>query len=93
MAMQTKKQFGQGMTEYLIIVALIAVSAIGVYGLMGSTIRNQVASMTAELGGRSGNAATNSAKTSAAAALSVAKDNDRVNLSTFNNAGNSAISQ
>ena len=93
MAMQTKKQFGQGMTEYLIIVALIAVSAIGVYGLMGSTIRNQVASMTAELGGRSGKAATNSSKTSAAAALSVAKDNDRVNLSTFNNAGNSAISQ
>ena len=93
MAIQQKKQFGQGMTEYLIIVALIAVSAIGVYGLMGSTIRNQIASMTAELGGQSGKSATNSAKASAADALSVARDNDRVNLSTFNNAGNTAITK
>jgi len=42
---------GQGMTEYIIIVALIAVAAIGVYNLFGSTIRNQTASMAAALGG------------------------------------------
>ena len=28
------RQFGQGMTEYIIIVALIAVAAIGVYRLL-----------------------------------------------------------
>ncbi|HEV6964187.1 pilus assembly protein [Roseateles sp.] len=42
---------GQGMTEYIIIVALIAVAAIGVYNLFGSTVRNQTASMAAALGG------------------------------------------
>lgn len=93
MSIKRKTQNGQGMTEYLIIVALIAVSAIGVYGLMGSTIRNQVASMTAELGGTSGKSATISAKASAIDALSTAADNDRVTLSTFNNAGNTAISK
>ena len=36
-----KQQKGQGMTEYIIIVALIAVSAIGVYSLFGQTIRNR----------------------------------------------------
>jgi len=34
------RQFGQGMTEYIIIVALIAVAAIGVYRLFGDTLRN-----------------------------------------------------
>jgi Flp pilus assembly pilin Flp len=46
-----KKIRGQGMTEYIIIVALIAVAAIGVYNLFGSTVRNQTASMAAALGG------------------------------------------
>lgn len=42
---------GQGMTEYIIIVALIAVAAIGVYNLFGATVRNQTAGMAAALGG------------------------------------------
>ena len=46
-----KKQFGQGMTEYIIIVALIAVSAISVYNLFGKTVRTQVGELAAELGG------------------------------------------
>lgn len=46
-----KKQFGQGMTEYIIIVALIAVAAITVYNLFGDTVRGQVGDMAAELGG------------------------------------------
>ena len=46
-----KKQFGQGMTEYIIIVALIAVSAISVYNLFGRTVRTQVGDLAAELGG------------------------------------------
>lgn len=45
------KQLGQGMTEYIIIVALIAIAAIAVYGLFGKTIRNQVAGMSQELAG------------------------------------------
>ena len=46
-----KKQFGQGMTEYIIIVALIAVAAISVYNLFGQTVRTQVGDLAAELGG------------------------------------------
>jgi Flp pilus assembly pilin Flp len=45
------KQLGQGMTEYIIIVALIAISAIAVYNLFGDTVRGQVGDMAAELGG------------------------------------------
>ncbi|MCC6333004.1 MAG: hypothetical protein IT380_03330 [Myxococcales bacterium] len=35
-----KKARGQGMTEYIIIVALIAIAAIGVITLFGDNIRN-----------------------------------------------------
>lgn len=45
------RQQGQGMTEYIIIVALIAIAAIVVYNLFGSTVREQVGDMAAELGG------------------------------------------
>jgi Flp pilus assembly pilin Flp len=34
-----RKIRGQGMTEYIIIVALIAVAAIGIYRLFGDTVR------------------------------------------------------
>lgn len=45
------RQLGQGMTEYIIIVALIAIAAITVYNLFGDTVRGQVGDMAAELGG------------------------------------------
>jgi hypothetical protein len=45
------KQRGQGMTEYIIIVALIAVSAIAVYASFGKTIRQQTAGLTHEMSG------------------------------------------
>ncbi|NMM13664.1 MAG: hypothetical protein HHJ17_09025 [Rhodoferax sp.] len=51
-----KRQLGQGMTEYIIIVALIAVAAIGVYSFFGETIRAQMAGMTNELAGKDGSA-------------------------------------
>ena len=51
MASMKKKQLGQGMTEYIIIVALIAIAAIAVYNLFGDTVRGQVGDMAAELGG------------------------------------------
>ena len=57
---------GQGMTEYIIIVALIAVAAIGVYSYFGKTVRNQTASMAAALGGAEKEATTtNKAATNA----------------------------
>jgi pilus assembly protein Flp/PilA len=47
-----RKQFGQGMMEYVIIVALIAVAAIGVYSMFGKTVRNQTAGLAKEISGK-----------------------------------------
>jgi len=44
---------GQGMTEYIIIVALIAVAAIGVYTAFGKTVRGQMAVTAQALAGKS----------------------------------------
>jgi len=55
------KQAGQGMTEYIIIVALIAVAAIAVYGFFGDAIRAQMGTMTGAISGNA--AATTAGKT------------------------------
>jgi Flp pilus assembly pilin Flp len=56
-----KRMLGQGMTEYIIIVALIAIAAIGVFSSFGNVVRGQVGAMAAELGGESGKTANNNA--------------------------------
>jgi Flp pilus assembly pilin Flp len=62
------RQNGQGMTEYLIVVALIAVAAIGVYTLFGQTIRNQTAGLALEVSGQDAGAAISGAQTNATGA-------------------------
>lgn len=42
---------GQGMTEYIIIVALIAIAAIAAFTYFGRTVRTQTTAMTQALGG------------------------------------------
>ena len=64
-----KKQKGQGMVEYIIIVALIAIAAIGVYSQFGKAIRGQMAGMTNELAGEDAKAGIDEAKKSADAAI------------------------
>ncbi|MFC0253896.1 Flp family type IVb pilin [Massilia consociata] len=64
-----RKQLGQGMMEYVIIVALIAVAAIGVYSTFGQTVRNQTAGLAKEISGKDSSAqvtAAGAASTSAA---------------------------
>jgi len=43
---------GQGMTEYIIVVALIAVAAIGVYTAFGDVVRGQTSVAAVALSGR-----------------------------------------
>jgi Flp pilus assembly pilin Flp len=65
------RQLGQGMTEYIIIVALVAVAGIGTYKFFGQTVRNQMASLAQEVGGTNNTgrqAATTSANSAATAA-------------------------
>jgi hypothetical protein len=56
---------GQGMTEYIIIVAVIAIAAIGVFSLFGKTARDQVAGLASELAGKSGETDRGNALTAA----------------------------
>ncbi|MGX2951898.1 Flp family type IVb pilin [Shewanella algae] len=79
---------GQGMTEYIIIVALIAVSAIGVYSFFGKTIRNQVAGLATEMSGVDSTAQIGAAKTAAGKTSTVA--NGDYNLGNYNAAANKA---
>lgn len=45
------RQLGQGMTEYIIVVALVAIAAIGVYTAFGKTLRGQMAVTAQALAG------------------------------------------
>jgi type IV pilus assembly protein PilA len=80
------RQKGQGMTEYVIIVALIAIAAIAVYQLFGNTVRNQTAAIAQELSGTDGTAAKGAAQTASETAASEAVT--KRNLDTFT--GNAA---
>ena len=84
MKMNTRKNVrGQGMSEYLIIVALIAVAGIAVMGLFGGAARNQVAGLASELSGQAGattaavnaQSQVNAAAAQADAATGVSLDN------------------
>ena len=86
--MKKSTQLGQGMTEYIIIVALIAVSAIGVYSFFGKTIRNQVAGLAAELSGQDSGTQIGAARSSASEATQVA--NKDYNLGNYNEGANGA---
>lgn len=55
---QIKKRIkGQGMTEYIIIVALIAIAAIAAFTMFGDVVRGQVGTIASELGGNTATAA------------------------------------
>ena len=58
-------QRGQGMTEYIIIVALVAVAAIAVYQYFGQVLRSQTAAVARELAGEDGTQQSRAAKTAA----------------------------
>jgi Flp pilus assembly pilin Flp len=66
-------QRGQGMTEYIIIVALVAVAAITVYQYLGQVLRAQTAAIAKELAGEDGTQETRAARSAAQAAKAEAK--------------------
>lgn len=65
MQVRKNRQLGQGMTEYIVIVALIAVAAIAVYQFFGQTIRSQMAGIAKEVSGVSASAEISAAQGSA----------------------------
>jgi Flp pilus assembly pilin Flp len=76
-------QRGQGMTEYIIIVAMIAIAAIAVYQYFGQTVRNQTAAIAQELAGNDGTTAKGNAQTSATSAQTTG--NTKNTLDTYIN--------
>lgn len=76
-----RAQAGQGMTEYIIIVALIAIAAIGVYSYFGQTIKGQTSGMAAEMSG--GSAATGQAAAKTASDAAKASAAKQSNLGTY----------
>jgi type IV pilus assembly protein PilA len=79
-----KNQRGQGMTEYIIIVALIAIAAIAVYQYFGSTVRNQTAAIANELAGNDGSTAKTAAQTAATAGATKAAEKETLDSYTGN---------
>ncbi len=75
MSTQKLRQLGQGMTEYIIIVALIAIAAIAIYGLFGDTVKEQMGVMTEELAGNTAASNIDTPDTSV--------DDDTGSLSTY----------
>jgi len=78
-----KRQAGQGMTEYIIIVALIAIAAITVVSFFGGTVRNQIGGMAQELSGQSANESIQAAQGTADAAAADAAEER--NLGSYDN--------
>ncbi len=80
-----KRQRGQGMVEYIVIVALIAVAGIAAFGYFGQTVKHQVAGMATELSGKSGTASVTAAQTAAGNAVTAAtKTNNMSNYTDQN---------
>jgi Flp pilus assembly pilin Flp len=75
------RQRGQGMTEYIIIVAMIGIAAIATYQFFGTTVRTQTAAIAQELSGQDGTTAKNDSQTAATAAGDEA--NTRRTLDTY----------
>jgi len=77
-------QRGQGMTEYIIITALIAIAAIAAVTYFGHTARAQVAGMANELAGKSASTDINNAKSAAGKARN--EGQQEKGLNKYNNA-------
>lgn len=83
-----RTSIGQGMTEYIIIVALIAIAAIGVFTAFGNTAKNQVGAMALELSGQDGTQQVNAAKNRAGEGKAFATTN--TGLSNYGNQSKNA---
>lgn len=81
-----RKSRGQGMTEYIIILGLIAIAAIAAFSFFGQTVRSQVAGMAKEVGGESGKEGITAAQAASGKALTNAQKN--MNMSTYTEGGN-----
>jgi len=82
------RQLGQGMSEYIIITALVAVAGIGLFAAFGDVLQNQMAAMSREMAGQSGSQDIPNAQSSATTAQNRARQAD--SLATYNQQTNAS---
>jgi hypothetical protein len=73
------RQLGQGMSEYIIITALMAVASIGVFAAFGDVITNQTAAMALEMSGTDGSERREDAATDADRASTYSLQDEELN--------------
>jgi Flp pilus assembly pilin Flp len=78
-----RKQLGQGMTEYIIIVALVAIAAIGVYSAFGRTLQQQVAQITNGVAGNQSGVNTAKGLATAEAGTAATDAGKKVGMDTY----------
>ncbi len=88
--MKKRKMMGMAATEYVLVLALVAIAAIGVYSFFGKTLRNQVAGLASELSGQDAQQNIQNAKSAADKGETVA--NKDYNLGNYNEGANKAAS-
>ncbi|HEY0686313.1 MAG TPA: hypothetical protein VGD45_28490 [Steroidobacter sp.] len=71
-----RRQLGQGMSEYIIITALIAVAGIGLFAAFGDTLSHQMAAMSQEMSGQAGDDEVTAASDAAGEASTRAEQNE-----------------
>lgn len=81
-------QTGMSTVEYVLVLALVAIAAIGAFSFFGKTLRNQAAGISTELSGRDSQGNIDAAKGAADASASVANRN--YNLGNYNEGANQA---
>ena len=79
-----QSQRGQGMVEYIIIVALIALAAIGAFSYFGKSVRRQTAQMSAQVAGTGSDTGQSNASTAAGKAED--ESGEDYGLGNFNDA-------
>jgi pilus assembly protein Flp/PilA len=77
-----RRQAGQGMVEYLIIIALIAIAGIGLFAAFGDVLQDQMSAVSLELAGSDGSEQIDKAGDDADEAVDRADAQD--SLSTYN---------
>jgi len=78
-----KSQFGQGMTEYIIIVALVAIGAIGVYSAFGHTVEAQMGQITNGLAGNTAGVTTNKSLVTTEAGAATTAAQTKIGLDNY----------
>jgi Flp pilus assembly pilin Flp len=86
MLKHTKKQKGQGMVEYIVIVALIGLASIAAFAYFGQAVRGQTGQMAEQIAGQNDTAGQTAAVQ--AAATAVTEGTTSANLSTYTSRDN-----